>query len=128
MYKCDKCNNLTNIKIYSNTSVINVQNKCYIKDGKYYTQILCEICSNNLKNIKWSEHIGSDLIKESSIKLNDKLCIKCNYTIIEDICYKCKIKCLNNCKKKNIYDTEFNCKYCGITINSICYICKYKKY
>jgi len=50
IYKCDK---------YKKMTVI---------DDKYYLQILCENCKNELKDIKWTENIGKELIKEVKYK------------------------------------------------------------
>jgi len=62
MYKCDKCKKITNIN--NSVETINFEGKDYIKDGKYYSQILCDSCKNELKNIKWTENIGKEIIKE----------------------------------------------------------------
>jgi hypothetical protein len=62
MYKCDKCKKITNIN--NSVETINIEGKDYIKDGKYYSQILCDSCKNELKNVKWTEHIGKEIIKE----------------------------------------------------------------
>ena len=62
MYKCDKCKKMTNIN--NSVETINFEGKDYIKDGKYYSQILCDSCKNGLKNVKWTEHIGKEIIKE----------------------------------------------------------------
>jgi len=62
MYKCDKCKKITNIN--NSVKTINIEGKDYIKDGKYYSQIFCDSCKNELKNVKWTEHIGKEIIKE----------------------------------------------------------------
>ena len=67
MYKCNKCNKSINIKL-DNSNLITINGKDYLTDDKF----ICEKCKGELKNVKWTEHIGNHLIKECSIELNDK--------------------------------------------------------
>jgi len=84
-YNCDKCNKLT--KISNTVETINIESKDYIKDGVYFTPILCDSCKNGLKNVKWTEHIGKVIIKEA-IKDDDIVeqifTIKTNSAIIDN--------------------------------------------
>ena len=105
MYKCDKCNNLTNVNIDDN--IISIEGKSYIKKDNFITQILCENCLDELKDVKWTEHIGKELIKEISLELTDhfgtitkrkyKSCLECDESI-EDICDICKVDSIDNTK------------------------------
>ena len=51
---------MANIDTNSEIEFMTVKGKDYMKKGKYWIEILCEDCSNELEAIRWTEDIEEE--------------------------------------------------------------------